>query len=483
MPKNSQPNVVILTIILSFFALAFAAAGSTAQTSKKSAKPAATPAKKSAKTAPTPGKKAQAKTTPASKNSKTIAKEKAADKKSANPKTSAKTSGKDKNSKEKTSAKTKESAAKNSASKSKTADKKSASSKSTKENSRSAAKNSKAETTKKSVAENKRASTKQPVKETAKPKSTTAKTTTKTIEKNIDSADAPRIIVTDVTARIRSQAKAGASELAQPRLGDVLVVKEKTPSWYRVQFVSGAKTASGWISANSVNDLNASPKDQLYAQIADRYYKSNGMDFSTASELYNFLNRADNLNGTNAADLELKKLLALRSALKSIPAGKSGETPYQDFIKAQDKNLVYSDPTAAWYVKSNLFWDLHNKYEKSPLADQIAWEAANNPLPGECEGYVNCYLFYGRMTSGEYLRLHPAGKKNLEALINLTNLLEPIVVGLNNKTSTYTGPTDVTDRAEFNNLLAELRTIVSRLPLTEKEKTLRQLRVIAEGFR
>jgi hypothetical protein len=125
---------------------------------------------------------------------------------------------------------------------------------------------------------------------------------------------------------------------------------------------------------------------------------------------------------------------------------------------------------------------LHKKYEKSPLADQIAWEGAQNPLPGECEGYVNCYLFYTRMTTGEYLSLHPTGKRNLEALTNLTNSLDPIVADLAAKT-VYTGPTDVTDRAEFNNLIAELRTIISRLPLTEKEKPLQQLKKIAEGFR
>ncbi|MGI9036003.1 MAG: hypothetical protein ACR2GD_08190, partial [Pyrinomonadaceae bacterium] len=82
----------------------------------------------------------------------------------------------------------------------------------------------------------------------------------------------------------------------------------------------------------------------------------------------------------------------------------------------------------------------------------------------------------------EYLNLHPTGKHNLEALTNLTNLLQPIVADLDGK-RIYNGPNDVTDRAEFNNLVAELRTIVSRLPLTEKEKTLQQLKKIAEGFR
>lgn len=487
MPKTYlQQNAVVLTIVFSFFALSFtvAAAVGRAQTSKKSAKaaptPTPTPAKKTAKTTPTPSKKPEAK--PETKKSTTTsAKEKAADKKpTAGSKTSAKTSPKDsrKDSNVKTAAKTKETPSKKTASKA--ADKKTANSKST--TAKTGAKNSKTETAAKKSVADKRPAAKTPVKQNNTAKTVNRAPAVKNTEQEV-SEEAPQIIVTDVSARIRSQAKASAPELTRPKLGTILRVAEKTPAWYRVQYSAGAKTSSGWISANSVNDLNAAGRNQLYRQIADRYYKSDGMDFATASELYEFLNRAgDELNGSDTAELELKKLLALRSALRTIPAGRTGENPYRDFLKSNEKSVVYSEPAGEWYVGSNLFWDLHTKFEKSPLADQIAWEAAQNPLPGECEGYVNCYLFYGRMTSGEYLRLHPTGKKSLEALINLTNLLEPIVAGLEAK-SVYTGPTDVTDRAEFNNLIAELRTIVSRLPLTEKEKPLQHLRKIAEGFR
>jgi hypothetical protein len=498
MPRNLRQHAAVLTVVLSFFALSFATVAESAQTSKKPAKTATTPTKKSAKatstpskkssakTAPAQAKKTQAKSTAASKKDSTV-KSKTGDKKTPS-KTSAKDTSRDKNSKNKTSAKTKETTAKKSvASKSnqKTADKKTTASKSTKPDSKTSARNSKAVTTPKYIASSSRnTSKKTPAKANTAPKET-SKTVEKSSEKTSEkvSIESPQIIVTDISARIRSQAKAGAPEVSQAKLGTIFRVAEKTPAWYRVQFTSGAKTSSGWISANSVNDLNSAAKDQLYRQIADRYYKGEGMDFATASELYEFLTRAaGDLGNSGSAEIELKKLLALRSALKAIPTGKGEQNPYREFLKAHEKNVVYSEPSAEWLVNSTLFWDLHKKYEKSPLADQIAWEGAQNPLPGECEGYVNCHLFYARMTSGEYLSLHPSGKRNLEALTNITNFLEPIAASLNDKT-TYTGPSDVTDRAEFNNLIAELRTIISRLPLTEKEKPLQQLKKIAEGFR
>lgn len=521
MSRNLRQNVVILIVVLSFFALSFATSVESAQTSrnrvkamptppakKSSAKTTPTPSKKTtAKTTPTPGKKTQAKATPTTtpkKSSTSNAKTKAADKKSTTAKSSAakETSkdknskdknSKDKNSKDKTASKTKETPSKqlaSSKSNPKSTDKKTAGSKSAKSEPKPPSKNSKSAATKtlkpvtttaKNLSSpNKTTPVKTPVKE-----NTSSKTTTKTPVKAPEkvSNEAPQIIVTDISARIRSQAKPSAPEIIRAKLGTILQVAEKTPAWYRVQFPSGGKTSSGWISANSVNDLNSAGRDQIYRQIAERYYKGEGMDFATASELYEFLTRAvADLGNSSSAEIELKRLLALRSALKAIPAGKSEQNPYREFLKAHAKNVVYSEPSAQWLVSSNLFWDLHKKYEKSPLADQIAWEGAQNPLPGECEGYVNCHLFYARMTSGEYLSLHPNGRKSLEALTNLTNFLEPIAASLTDK-SVYTGPTDVTDRAEFNNLIAELRTIVSRLPLTEKEKPLQQLKKIAEGFR
>jgi hypothetical protein len=229
---------------------------------------------------------------------------------------------------------------------------------------------------------------------------------------------------------------------------------------------------SGWLPSTAVDDYDSASSDEINAQIVERYYAQNGMSFTVASELYSFLSGIKNTN----ADLGLKRLLSLRQALKALsqPPGKE----QKDFLKTSETAVVYSEPAGEWYVRSELFWDLHKKYKR----EDIAWEAAKNPLPGECEGYVNCYLFYAKQTDGEYLNLYPEGKNGLEALVNITNLLEPIVQDLETK-SVYVGPTDVSDRAEFNQTIADLRSIISRLGFVEKEKPLQQLEKIAEGFR
>ena len=473
MYKNLRQSILILIVLLSFLAFSFAAGAESFQT-KKPAKTSPTP-KKTAKAAPTPNKKASAKATPTPKKSSTTsAKSKTPDKKPADKKSaSAKDTAK------KTDAKTKKETSKNT------------------KNTKSATVKTSATSKSKSKTDPKTASKTKDVKSNSKTKTTTAKTTTakktdsaKTTSKSkpkVEEPDAPddasQVIVTDMFVPIRSLAKSTAPELKKVKLGTVLDVSQKSSSWYKVKYSTGTKTSTGWIPANAVGNFDSSKEPQIYTQVANRHYKS-GMDFATSSALYEFLTdkQSDFESSDSSGDLQLKRLLALRSALKAIPSGAKDSEPYKSFLASHKKEIVYSEPSGENLVISKLFWDLHQKYPKSSLADEIAWEGAKNPLPGECEGYVNCHLFYARMTSGEYLSLHPTGKRSSEALTNLTNILEPIVADVDAK-KVYNGPTDVTDRAEFNNLLAELRTIVSRLPLTEKEKTLQQLKKIAEGFR
>ncbi|HLM00173.1 MAG TPA: SH3 domain-containing protein [Pyrinomonadaceae bacterium] len=512
---------VVLPIAFFIFFALFLTADSveSAQTGRNAAKTKTTPAKKNAKATPTPNKKTQAKATPTPKNSRDKkgktnssaksdargdSKNKAAQEKSGrqpSPKTNQKTSAakqtkdsKNKDSKSKDSnsgqnaknrkddSRQQQQNAKNTKSNNSKSDKsknKSDSNRTSSSNSGTNSRNTSAGTSdgnRRTEPANRNTS--------GKSNASTNRTTPKTGTEI--STELPQIIVTDVSARLRSQAQPNAPELSRIRLGTILKVTEKNPAWYRVQYTAGGKTANGWISANSVNDLNAGAREELYRQIVDRNYKAE-MDFAAASEMVDFLTQVGSelsgkSNAAAAAELELKRLLALRTALKKIPGSQGDRSPYREFLKAHEKSVIYSDPAAEWYVVSNLFWDLHKKYAATPLADQIAWEGAENPLPGECEGYVNCYLFSERMTNGEYLRLHPNGKKAGAALAELTRFLSSVVDDLEKRTS-FTGPTDVTDRADFNNLLAELRTIVSRLPHIEKEKTLQQLKQIAEAYR
>ena len=282
-------------------------------------------------------------------------------------------------------------------------------------------------------------------------------------------------------SRIREQPKTNSAQLSLVKIGKTLPVAEKNVAWYRVEYADGKR---GWISKTTVKSYETESRDEIYREIADKYSANETLDFATASEVSEFLRTAQALVKKDAlkADLGFKRLQILAAAMRAVPFGKDEQPPYKNFLRAHEKEVVYSEPSGQWLVRSELFWELHAKFTRLPIAEEIAWAAAQNPIPGECEGYVNCYLYALRATDGEYLNFYPNGKYSKKALTNITNLFEPMVTDLTEK-SVYTPPSDISDRAEFNRFLTELRTIISKMPSIEKNKALQQISFLGDGYK
>lgn len=460
--KNLRQNSIVLLVICVFCAVGFV----TAQT-RPAKKPTAPTAKKTP--APTPKKTDKKPVTAKSSDKKDSDKKsiKATDKKSSTAKTASEKSKSSKTS-EKQSAKT---SSKTNSQVSKTA------AKTPTKNSASGA-SSKSFSGKKSAEKTARVTETKATKAVAKP------SPTKSTASNSSSAPSQAIVIVSA-ARVRAEPNTNSAEVRRMKLGTLVKVVDENPSWYKIELPNSANR-SGWMSKQIVGEYSDEKRETIYRNITERNFKSEKMAFADAAELYEFLSRAQDEVKTQplASEIAYKRFLTLRSALKNIPFGKSSEKPYSDFLKTHDKSVVYSEPSGEWYVRSELLWDAQKKYSKEPISEEIAWTAAQNPLPGECEGYINCYLFFLRETDGEYLTLYPNGKYAEQSLKNIQNLLEPISADLSEK-KVYTGPSDVSDRAEFNRLIAELRTIVSKLPFAEieKQKTIQQLNRIAEGYR
>lgn len=183
------------------------------------------------------------------------------------------------------------------------------------------------------------------------------------------------------------------------------------------------------------------------------------------------------------ATKEYNRLQSLSKALKKIPMQRQNKEPHRSFLKRNDKDIAYSDPAGTWFVRSDRFWDLQEKYRKLAIADKIAWTAAENPLPGECEGYVNCYLSVIKMTYGKYLTLYPKGSYSKKAVQKTVSFLKYMADDAASSKKNYEGPTDASDRAEFTKMINELRSILSKVKQSETAKALSQLKQIEEGFK
>ncbi|MBK7932626.1 MAG: hypothetical protein IPK01_03835 [Acidobacteria bacterium] len=184
----------------------------------------------------------------------------------------------------------------------------------------------------------------------------------------------------------------------------------------------------------------------------------------------------------SAASKEYKRLVNLQAALRKIPMDRQNKEPHRSFLKRNDKDIVYSEPAGEWYVRSDRFWDLQKKYKTLPIADQIAWTAAENQLPGECEGYIPCHLSVVRMTYGEYLSLYPNGKYSRKAFKRPSSHLDiwPMMRSRQRKTMMAI---EAGDDAEFTKAIKDLRGIFSKTKYPETAKALAQLKQIEEGYK
>jgi hypothetical protein len=154
-------------------------------------------------------------------------------------------------------------------------------------------------------------------------------------------------------------------------------------------------------------------------QDAARILADDGQPFVVRGDL------ADRLKAAlqNPGDPELRGRLALlwvravRRTLEAIPLTTDGtrEEPYRTWLQDHDVDVVYSEPAGQWLLENARLWTLHAEHRQSSSAEPLAWEAVENGLPGECEGYPPCYLSGLDRLEGEYLRRHPAGRHAAEA--------------------------------------------------------------------
>jgi hypothetical protein len=250
--------------------------------------------------------------------------------------------------------------------------------------------------------------------------------------------------------------------------------------WHLVSEPGGAR---GWVFGGLVSPFDPAQRDAVYLKLAGERLANSAATFAELSELVRFLERATReVKGRQVlAELELARLVALARSLASIPLEDLGKQPFKAWTDERAKEIVYSEPAGQWYVRAELFWTLQRKYAGLPVAERAAWEGAQTPLPGECEGYLPCYLYMEMETNGKYLKLYPRGAHADAALASLSEMLGQIVEGLRESDSPYEVPR--ADRANFRRSMAALRAQLALVPAAKRARVSGQLDAIAQHFR
>jgi len=294
--------------------------------------------------------------------------------------------------------------------------------------------------------------------------------------------DAPQARITTVSAmRARKAPQVVAEEIVRLKLGTVVnaiarspnqdTIGGKTDYWYRVDLPN---QQTGWLFGGLLLDYSASRRQELLRQIIEARLKAENTDFADRQEIYNLaassINEAKDV--TTRAGFELLKLLALANWAVSFPYDQNPKSPYREWIKAHAAEVVPNEFAGGYNLKSELLWNLEKKHHSLPIAERIAWEAAQMLPPSDCEGDEVCHLF---LSEGEikYLSLYPSGAHAAEALKNIAEVLTDEVINFTNDKGgdKYA----VEQRTDLKKLLTSLRLAVAKTTAPQKKELVKKL--------
>ncbi len=293
--------------------------------------------------------------------------------------------------------------------------------------------------------------------------------------------DATQAKITAVSAmRARKSPQVAAEEVVRLKLGTVVnaiarstnqdTIGGKTDYWYRVNLPNGQ---SGWLFGGLLLDYGASKREELVRQIIEARLKADNTDFSDRQEIYNLatssLNEAKDVS--TRAEFELLKVLALANWALSVPY-ETDKPPIREWVKAHAAEAVYNEFAGGYQLRADVLWNLEKKYHTLPIADRIAWEAAQMWPPSDCEGDEVCSFFLSEGAI-RYLGLYPSGEHAAEALKNIAeDLTDQVITFANEKGGDKYA---VEQRTELKKLLTSLRLAVAKTPVAEKTELVKKL--------
>ena len=288
--------------------------------------------------------------------------------------------------------------------------------------------------------------------------------------------------ITTVSAmRVRKAPQTSAEEIMRLKLGTVVsaiarssnqdTISGKTDYWYRVNLPNGE---TGWLFGGLLLDYDVREREQLLRTVIEARLKAENTDFSDRQELYNLA--ADALtemkDANTRAEFELLKLLALGKTAEAFPNNLQDKSPYREWLKAHGASVVQNEFAGGYNLRSDVLWNLETRYHTLPISDRIAWAAAENMEPSDCEGDEVCDFF---RSTGEikYLNLHPNGAHAGEALKDLTEALTDDVVNVANSNGGDQYQAEA--RTALRKELASLRAGLPKTSAPEKTELLKKL--------
>jgi hypothetical protein len=292
----------------------------------------------------------------------------------------------------------------------------------------------------------------------------------------------PQTKITTVSAmRARRAPNMEAEEVTRLKLGTVVnanarsttqdTIAGKTDFWYHVTLPNNA---NGWLFGGLLLDYSDQQREQLLAQIIELRLKAENTEYNDREQIYNLAATAvqEAKETSGRAQFELLKLLALANWANAFPNNLRDKSPYREWLRTHAAEVVSNEFAGGYNLRSEMLWQLERKYQMLPIADRIAWEAAQMLPPSDCEGDEVCdfFLYEGEI---KYLSLHPNGSQASEALQHLTEALNDEVI---NRANAKDGDKyAMQERVDLRKMFTSLRVALNRISAPEKAELIRKL--------
>lgn len=244
----------------------------------------------------------------------------------------------------------------------------------------------------------------------------------------LTSAQEPTRITSASNVRLRASPADSAAVVATLPLGTDLFRLDdgaESAAWTRVRTTNGQ---DGWLPSRLTRSFTATRRLDVIEAIVNERLARTGDGFATRAELVDLVERTqkETADPETAGRFALYWVRAMTGALKAVPLQRGKQPPCSDWLAARADKLVYSEICAYWTVRSNYLWKLQDEHARSSSADELAWAAVLNGLPGECEGFIPCHLSRLNRLEGEYLRRSALGKHVDEAVARVARVTSSI---------------------------------------------------------
>ncbi len=295
--------------------------------------------------------------------------------------------------------------------------------------------------------------------------------------------DKPQPKITSVTSVVKRNApQNNAAEVAQMKLGTVVnavarsahqdTIAGKTDYWYLVNRADDPRT--GWIFGGQLLDYSPARRASLVKKIIDDGLEADNTDFDDRQEIYELasISLAEATDTRTRAEFELLKIVALGHWAATVEESERDKSPYREWLKTHGPKVIKNEFGGGYKVRTELIWDLEQKYHALPVSDRIAWEATQNFRSSDCESDEVCG-FLLTAAQIEYLKRHPKGAHSAEAVKNLNQSLSDDVLSFSSDPS---GDEEAArQRAELKKDLATLRLVLPRVSAPEKTELMKKL--------